>query len=145
MDEQLKIKLRRFYTEEQIRIKELLEALKFTASSVDVRVLKNIKLRDFENKVFDIEWMPIDKYCLLKEVLEKIENKNKIPANPIEFISALSKMEKMNEISRICLFKLEKLGWVHLTANGWIQRTICSIFSGDGFGPNCLFAVKTRT
>lgn len=144
MDEQLKIKLRRFYTEEQIRIRGLLETLKFKASSVDVRVLKNVKMEDFENRDFNVEWMFIDRYCLLKDVLEKIESKNKVPVSPIEFIGTLSKMDEMDEISRICLFQLEKLGWVHLTANGWIQRTICSILSGDGFGPKCLFAVKPK-
>ena len=151
MDLALRKKLLRYYSEEQLRIKELLQNLGFAASSVDVRVLKDITLENFKNKDFYIEWMPITNYCLTGDVLAQMKNKNKIPASPLEFIGALSKMEKMDEISRVCLFQLQKeagstqLSWVHLTANGWIQRTICSILSGDGFGPNCLFAVKPQT
>ena len=144
MDQELKKKLKRFYSEEQIRVMELLQNLGFAASSVDIRVLKNITLEDFKNKEFKVEWMPVDRYCLQAEVITQMESENKIPVSPVEFIGALSKMEKMDKVSRVCLSPLEKLGWVNLVANDWIQRTICSIFSGDGFGSNCLFAVKTR-
>ncbi|OGM96512.1 MAG: hypothetical protein A3B86_00445 [Candidatus Yanofskybacteria bacterium RIFCSPHIGHO2_02_FULL_38_22b] len=150
MKQELKKKLSRFYTKEQIQIRELLNNLGFAASSVDIIVLKDITLENFKNRQFDVEWMPIDGYSLQEEVLAQMEIKNKIPVTPVEFIGALSKMENMDEVSRICLFQLKlagstELSWVHLTANGWIQRTICSIFSGDGFGPHCLFAVKPKS
>ena len=142
MDHALKIKLRKYYSEEQIRIMELMESLGFHASSVDVRILKNIELKDFEINTSHVEWMPIDYFSLMREVLEKIEGENKTPASPTEFISAISKMDKITGV-RIGFLQLEKIGWGHLVSIESIQRSIGSILAGDGFAPGCLFAVKT--
>ena len=144
MDATLKLKLRRFYTEEQIRVMELLENLGFKASSVEAKIMAEFQLEDFRDLPPQIEWMPIEHYSLLKDVLKKISDDGKEPVGPLEFISSVSKMDRITGV-RICLFQFERLGWVHLVSIQQLQRTIGSILSGDGFAPGCLFAVKPRT
>ena len=141
---EIKAKMMRFYSEDHLRVMELLQDLSFAVSSVNPKIFKGITLNNFENNDFYVEWLPIDGYLYQNEVLAKMEEQNKVPVTPVEFIGNLSKMDDLGPQTRICLFQFEKYGWAHLAANGWIQKTICSILSGDGFGPNCLFAVKSK-
>lgn len=138
MDETLRSRLRRFYSEEQIRIMDLTKKLGFHASSIDPKVLKNIFAKDFDIDTSRVEWLAIDNYSLTANVLFKIKAENKVLASPIEFISAVLKIKKIKGV-RIGLMENG-----HLVVKEDIQRTIGSILAGDGFAPCCLFAVKSR-
>ena len=128
--------MKRSYNKEEEAVKDLLKSLRFDASSVDLRIMK-----DFQITAGPVGWMPIAFYSLTKDVLKKIEQDGNTPVSPFEFITAVSKLDKIIGV-KVCLFKFGELRWISLIAIENTQRTISSILSGDGYAPNCEFAVK---
>src|SRR5690348_13841102 len=91
-----------------------------------------------------VGWMTLSRYALLKDVIAEAEKKDCEFAPTFAFVSAVVRMHPITG-SRICLFKIEK-GWGSLVATEYgngpgNERSLVSIMSGDGFGPNCHFAV----
>ncbi len=121
-------------SEEEKYVQRMLSGMGFQNSSVDPKIL------EFG---VSVEWMPIDHYSLTKDVLAKIEKEGKISVEPIEFIGAVSRMKKIEEV-KVCLCSIDGINIGALVASEDIQREIVSIFSGDGFAPCCTFAVKSR-
>ena len=125
--------------EEVKKTKDLLCNLGFDGSNVDPKVLKG-----FQYTEAPVEWMKINRYSLTADVIKQIGSEDKISVSPFEFISELSRLGKITGV-RVCLFQFNELGWVSLVATEGVQRTIVSVFSGDGWADVCQFGVKPKS
>ena len=123
--------------------KEMLRELGFQVSSVPAELLKGFNLC-----VPALGWMPIPRYSLLKDILKHMEAEDFEPASVSKFISSFIDRRPIVD-SRICLIKKKDGTWGHLVATQYgtavgSERSLAAIMSGDGFGPNCHFAVVPK-
>jgi len=135
----LNVKKPKGLSEEDIKARKLLETLGFHTSSV----IPAIPL-GFYRKDSPVEWMQISNYQMTSDVLAQIERENKVPLDPFEFITEVSKLKELIPI-RVCLFRHNDKPAALIAAEDVGQRSISSIFSGDGWAPVCQFAVKPES
>lgn len=123
--------------------KEKLRELGFGVSSVLPELIDGLRFR-----AHTVRWMRIPHYSLLKDVLAQMEAEEVEPAHRFDFIGTLLSMHPIIG-SRVCLIKKPDGTWGHLAATQYgegpsSERSLVSIMSGDGFGPNCHFAVVSK-
>jgi hypothetical protein len=119
------------------------QPLGFEVWPEDLKLIKGLNLEEIMAEETCMEWMPTDGYRLTRDIVCQMEKCGKAPAGLPIFLRALSELKNITG-TRVCLFE-HNGSWRAWVSTGKIQRSISPLFSGDGWGDKCLFAVVTKS